>query len=67
MGVVYRGKHRTTGAEVALKTVHVSSPEQLAAFRREVQVLAELQHLGIVRIVEQGLAGTSRRSGTRST
>ena len=56
MGVVYRGKHGTTGAEVALKTVHQTSPEQLAAFRREVQVLAELQHPGIVRVVDKDLA-----------
>lgn len=55
MGVVYRGKHRSTGAQVALKTIRVASPEQIAAFRREAQVLAELEHPGIVRIVEQGL------------
>ena len=56
MGVVYRGVHQLTGAEVALKTLRVASPEQIAAFRREAQVLAELEHPGIVRIVEQGLA-----------
>ncbi len=56
MGVVYRGVHRSTGAEVALKTVQLVSPEQIAAFRQEVQVLAELDHPGIVRIIEQGVA-----------
>jgi hypothetical protein len=56
MGVVYRGRHRLTGKPAALKTVHVVSPEQIAAFRREVQVLAELEHPGIVRIIEQGLS-----------
>jgi serine/threonine protein kinase/tetratricopeptide (TPR) repeat protein len=56
MGVVYRGRHRLTGKPAALKTVHVALPEQIAAFRREVQVLAELEHPGIVRIIEQGLS-----------
>src|SRR4051812_36959436 len=56
MGVVYRGRHRGTGALAALKTVQVDSGEHLAAFRREVQVLAGLHHPGIVRILDHGIS-----------
>jgi eukaryotic-like serine/threonine-protein kinase len=57
MGVVYRGRHRDTAAQVAIKTVRVRSPGHLASFRREVHVLAGLRHPGIVRILDQGLTG----------
>src|SRR4051812_32090990 len=56
MGVVYRGRHGLTGALVALKTVQLDSAEHLAAFRREVQVLAGLHHPGIVRILDHGVS-----------
>jgi hypothetical protein len=56
MGVVYRARHRVTGAAAALKTVQVDTAEHLAAFRREVQVLAQLEHPGIVRILDHGIA-----------
>jgi eukaryotic-like serine/threonine-protein kinase len=56
MGVVYRGRHGLTGALAALKTVQVDSAEHLAAFRREVQVLAGLHHPGIVRILDHGIS-----------
>ena len=52
MGVVYRARHQTTGLEVALKTIRAPAVELVAAFRREVQVLAQLEHPGIVRIIE---------------
>jgi eukaryotic-like serine/threonine-protein kinase len=55
MGVVYRGRHVTSGAAVAIKTIQVRSAELIAAFRREVQVLAGLSHPGIVRVLDQGL------------
>jgi eukaryotic-like serine/threonine-protein kinase len=57
MGVVYRARHARTGALAALKTVPVDSTEQLAAFRREAQVLAGLHHPGIVRILDDGISG----------
>src|SRR5258708_34794799 len=57
MGVVYRGRHRITGEAAALKTVQVDSAEHLAAFRREIQVLAGLHHPGIVRILDHGISG----------
>jgi len=56
MGVVYRGRHSVTRALAALKTVQVDSAEHLAAFRREVQVLAGLHHPGIVRILDHGIS-----------
>jgi hypothetical protein len=55
MGVVYRARHETTGTLVALKTLRVQAPELYASFRREVHVLAGLQHPGIVRIFDHGL------------
>jgi serine/threonine protein kinase len=59
MGVVYRARHGRTGALAALKTVPVDSTEQLAAFRREAQVLAGLHHPGIVRILDDGISGNT--------
>lgn len=56
-GVVYRAEHDSTGAVVALKTVHVGSEQQLAAMRREVHTLSRLHHPGIVRIVDHGIEG----------
>ncbi|HEY6080341.1 MAG TPA: protein kinase [Polyangiaceae bacterium] len=56
MGVVYRGRHLVSGRAAAVKTVQVASPELVAGFRREVQVLAGLSHPGIVRILDEGLA-----------
>jgi eukaryotic-like serine/threonine-protein kinase len=59
MGVVYRARHTQSGELAALKTVPVDSTEQLAAFRREIQVLAGLHHPGIVRILDDGISGTT--------
>lgn len=59
MGVVYRARHGRTGALAALKTVPVDSTEQLAAFRREAQVLAGLKHPGIVRVFDDGISGNT--------
>jgi eukaryotic-like serine/threonine-protein kinase len=55
MGVVYRGRHTTSGRAVALKTIRTRSAELVAALRREVQVLAGLSYPGIVRVLDQGL------------
>jgi serine/threonine protein kinase/tetratricopeptide (TPR) repeat protein len=55
-GIVYRARHDTTGVCVAIKTVRLRSPEVLASFRREVHVLANLRHPGIVRILDHGVA-----------
>ncbi|TKD01214.1 serine/threonine-protein kinase PknK [Polyangium fumosum] len=56
MGVVYRAKHPTTGAPVALKTVALPSASAIAAIRREIHALGRLQHPGIVRFLDQGVS-----------
>lgn len=55
MGVVYRARDTRDGSPVALKALRLARPYHLAAFRREVHVLARLQHPAIVRIVDHGL------------
>ncbi|BDU75390.1 serine/threonine-protein kinase [Mesoterricola sediminis] len=53
----YRGVHRETGQEVALKVPHphlARDPEFLARFRREAALGALLDHPGLVRILDPG-------------
>jgi tetratricopeptide (TPR) repeat protein len=53
MGSVYRARDRETGAPVAVKALH--RPDLTAArFEREAEVLAQLEHPGIVRYVAHG-------------
>ncbi len=56
MGVVYRAAQDIPKRQVALKTVHPSfvSPQFADRFRREVDVLAQLEHPNIVPIFEAG-------------
>ena len=56
MGVVYRARHEESGKEVALKTVAVERASTLAALRRECAALAEIQHPGIARMVDNGMS-----------
>ena len=56
MGVVYRAYHRSTGAEVAVKTVACQNGVAVEALYREVQALGRLSHPGIIRIVDHGIA-----------
>ncbi len=55
MGVVYHGRHRETGLEVAIKSLRVPRRNLLEGLRREVHALSRLQHPGIVRILDEGL------------
>jgi serine/threonine protein kinase len=61
MGTVYRALDRSTGGTVALKLLH-SQPSDTgrtdvaARFGREAQILAGLEHPGIVRYVDHGVA-----------
>jgi serine/threonine protein kinase/tetratricopeptide (TPR) repeat protein len=55
MGVVYRAEHRETGERVALKTVPVPREASLAGLRLEIHALSQIQHPGVVRIVDQGI------------
>jgi serine/threonine protein kinase/predicted ATPase len=56
MGVVYLAEHRDTGLPAALKTVRVPHESMLSGIRREVHALGRLQHPGIVRILDEGVA-----------
>ena len=59
MGVVWEGKHRGTGAGVAVKfmtAVGARRPRYVAAFRREVAAVAQLHHPDIIRVHDVGVA-----------
>ena len=58
MGVVYRVHDRLTGEARALKRIQpevVGEPLQVAAFEREYQVLAGLDHPRIIRVFDYGV------------
>ena len=54
-GVVYEGRHATSGQAAAIKTLSAPDPASLWDMRREVQTLARIRHPGIVRILDEGL------------
>ena len=56
MGAVWRARDRDSGGEVAIKVLHVLGEAQQQRFRREAQVLADLDHPSIVRYVAHGVA-----------
>ncbi|WP_437277542.1 protein kinase [Sorangium sp. So ce375] len=51
MGAVYRALDVTTGRRVAAKVLHDPSPDHLARFALEAELLARLDHPGIVRYI----------------
>jgi serine/threonine protein kinase len=57
MGVVYRAEHMHSRALAAVKTVSVPHGHAVASIRREIQALAQVDHPGVVRIVDEGLIG----------
>lgn len=60
MGIVYAAVRERDGAQVALKLLpsrRAASPCARARFRREVDALAALDHPGIVRVLDSGMAG----------
>lgn len=56
MGVVYLSRHPQLGFEVAIKVLLTGTarPEQLQRFRRELDALSQLQHPGLVDVLEAG-------------
>ncbi len=57
-GAVYAVEHETSGAIGALKVLHAhlaTSPEIAARMVREAEIIAQLHHPGVVRLLEAGL------------
>jgi serine/threonine protein kinase len=57
MGVVYRARHKFTGAEVALKVLHAHFGEDAdvsARFQAEARAPAAIAHPGIARVTDAG-------------
>lgn len=57
MGLVYRARHEATAREVAIKTVRVATESMLESIRREIQMLRELRHPGVISILAHGVEG----------
>ena len=55
MGIVYAGRHETTGAAAAIKTVTDADSRRMFQIRREIDALASLSHPGVVRILGHGV------------
>ncbi|MBL9016546.1 MAG: protein kinase [Myxococcales bacterium] len=55
MGVVYEAVH-ASGAQAAVKTVRVATESTLESIRREILMLRDLEHPGVVRIRDHGVA-----------
>ena len=56
MGVVYEAVHAHSRARAAVKTVRVATGSTIESIRREILMLRELQHPGVVSIVDHGVA-----------
>ena len=60
MGQVWKARHRSDQAEVAIKFLTFSRDEwALEAFRNEVRAAAGLAHPGIVRVLDHGVVSSS--------
>lgn len=57
MGVVYRARHRETGATVAIKTVEAQSADILSNIRREIHALRRASHPGLIEVLDHGVEG----------
>jgi len=54
MGQIFRARDRETGEPVAVKIISGGRERRAARFAREVELLAELTHPGIVRYIAHG-------------
>jgi len=62
MGVVYRGRRMADGHEVAIKLIHddlVRDREVRARFEREIMTTAQVEHPGIVSVIDHGSDGAT--------
>ncbi len=57
MGAVYRARERSTGAEVALKLLHVDTTTSGGRFAREGQLASAIDHPGVVKVLGRGHDG----------
>jgi len=60
MGEVYRAHDPELGREVAIKVMLDATPEFLARFRREAQVIARLTHPNVVQVYDFGVNGSGK-------
>lgn len=63
MSVVYRGRHKHLGREVAIKFLHehlIRSSNNLERFRQEARAVSQLEHNNVVRIHDFGLESGRR-------
>ncbi|HEX7837602.1 MAG TPA: protein kinase, partial [Kofleriaceae bacterium] len=60
MGEVFRGRDRLSGQAVAIKVIADDREHHTARFAREVKLLAELSHPGIVRYIAHGETPSGR-------
>jgi len=54
MGIVYEAEQVEPKRRVAIKVLHLHSPNALLRFRTEAQVMARLDHPGIARVYQSG-------------
>ncbi|HEX7839442.1 MAG TPA: protein kinase, partial [Kofleriaceae bacterium] len=60
MGEVFRGRDRLSGQAVAIKIIADDREHRTARFAREVTLLSELSHPGIVRYIAHGETPSGR-------
>jgi hypothetical protein len=61
MGEIFRARDRVTGEAVAAKVLADDRGLRTERFAREIQLLAELSHPGIVRYISHGVASSGER------
>src|SRR6478752_1079521 len=54
MGTIYQGRDTSNGAPVAIKSVGRLRPDSESRFLREIRILADLAHPGIVNYLDHG-------------
>ena len=54
MGEIFRARDRVTGEAVAIKLISDARERRIARFTREVKLLSQLSHPGIVRYIAHG-------------